>query len=67
VGRADRGRLCGNGVWNGTEGNVNQSNGAFDAFGNRFVDPRYVDPAHYDFRLFAASPCLGKGPAVAIL
>jgi parallel beta-helix repeat protein len=49
-------------VWNGRMGNIDLGDGGFVAFANDFVDPRYVDRAHYDFHLQAGSPCAGKGP-----
>jgi parallel beta-helix repeat protein len=49
-------------VWNGALGEIDLSGGGFVAHSNLFVNPLYVDPAHYDFRLQPGSPCVGKGP-----
>lgn len=53
--------LTGNCLWNGAEGNVDSSQGGFDARDNVVADPLFVDAAHGNYHLRADSLCAGMG------
>jgi hypothetical protein len=45
-------------------GLINQTNtngDSCDTYGNLFLDPMFVDPQHYDYRLLWGSPCIDSG------
>jgi parallel beta-helix repeat protein len=49
-------------LWNGAQGNVDDSAGGFLSIANVVAKPGYVDAAAGDFHLRAGSPCAGYGP-----
>ena len=52
----------GNCLWNGAQGNVDDSAGGFLAVANVVAKPGFVDAARGDFRLKPGSTCAGMGP-----
>jgi hypothetical protein len=54
-------------VWQGKDGNIDSSNGGFNARSNTVAPPRFVDRPRHDYRLRRASKCrrvvgLDRGP-----
>ena len=45
-------------LWGGREGTIDTTSGGYTAYGNRSVDPDYVNAADHDYALSPTSPCL---------
>ena len=50
-------------LWNGAQGNVDDSAGGFLAIANVVAKPDFVNAARGDFSLRPGSPCAGLGPS----
>jgi hypothetical protein len=46
-------------LWNGKDGNVNDTNGGFESVGNVVANPRFVDRQSRDYRLRSGGGCMG--------